>query len=595
MARTLPSLCLVSLVVWLLACGSEQLASDRASADVDPATHGAPVRGDWLVLHLLSDPENLNPITSSDASASSVLAWMFPSLLTLDNETLEQRPVLARELPEVGPDKLSYTFRLRPDATFADGVPVVAEDFVFTIKVIKNPDVLAPHYRNYLMSVRDVVAVDAHTLRFDLRERYFRNDLVLGGTSPLPRHHYDPEKLLAGISVAELDAFGELDPEKQARARRFAKQFNADFQRSPMGAGAFALRDPETDVITGERIVLRRRVDFWAPDDPVLGDAWVNRIVFRVVNDREAALVSFKGGELDRLGLTPLQHRRRDTNTERFLSRAEKKEHVSPGFTYIGWNQKKRLFQDVRVRRALGYFVDKQGIIEKVLLGLGVPVESPIFVERPEYNRELPSPVFDPERGKALLAEAGWRDTDGDGVLDMERDGERVKLEFEIISNSGNDIRKAVGLTVIDEMKRAGVGASFREIDWSIMLNKVKTFDYDAVILGWAMSVTAPDMYQIWHSTQAVPGGSNHTFYRNEQVDRILEAYRPEFDPAVRKELYDRFQQILYEEQPYTFLFMQRAVSSWDRRFSGVHWYPSGGTDMAEWWVPVAQQRYAQF
>ena len=588
----LPALCLSAL---LAACGGEQQPSaDAASPGIEPASNGAPQGGDWLVLHLLSDPENLNPITSSDASASAVLRWMFPGLLTLDNETLEQRPVIARALPEISEDRLTYTFRLREDVTFGDGVPVVAEDFVFTIKVVKNPEVLAPHYRNYLMSVRDVVAVDAHTLRFDLGERYFRNDLVLGGIAPLPRHHYDPEKLLEGISVPELDAFEDLGPEKKARVRRFAERFNADFQRNPLGAGAFVLRDPETDVITGERIVLRRREDFWAPDDPVLGDAWVNRIVFRVVNDPEAALVSFKGGDLDRFGLTPLQHRRRDTNTERFLRRADKKEHVSAGYTYIGWNQKNALFRDVRVRRALGHFVDKQAIVDTVLLGLGVPVESPIFIERSEYNHELPAYEFNPEKGKALLAQAGWEDTDGDGVLDQQADGERVKLEFEIISNSGNAIRKAVGLTVIDEMKRAGIGASFREIDWSIMLNKVKTFDYDAVILGWAMSVTPPDSYQIWHSSQAVPGGSNHTFYRNQEVDRLLEAYRVEFDPDERKTLYDRFQEILYDEQPYTFLFMQRAVSSWDRRFQGVSWYPSGGTDMAEWWVPAVQQRYAQ-
>jgi peptide/nickel transport system substrate-binding protein len=573
--------------------GGAPTPADGLADTQAPQDGGEPVRGDWLVTWSLADPESLNPITSNDSASNQVLQWIFLPLLDLDNETLEQRPLIARELPEISEDKLTYVFRLRNDVTFADGKPCTAEDVIFTLKVIKNPEVLAPHARNYLISVRDAVAVDDYTVRIDLRERYFRNDLVLGGISPLPRHYYDSGDLLGGISVQEMDAFDELEPERKQRARLFAKQFNENFHRNPMGPGAFELRDAERDIVTGERIVLRRRDDFWAADDPRHGDAWVNRVVVRIINDREAALVAFKRGDLDIIGLTPLQHLRQ-TGTSRFANRAAKQVHVSPGYTYIGWNQQREIFQDRRLRRALGYFVDKQSMIDKFLFGLGVPVESPIFIERPEYNRNLPAHVFDPEQGKALLAAAGWEDTDGDGILDKEFDGQRVPLRFEIMSNSGNDIRQAVGLTVIDEMKRAGIDASFRGIDWSIMLNKVKNFDFDAVILGWAMSVTPPDAFQVWHSSQAVPGGSNHVYYRNEEVDRILEEYRVEFDAERRKRLYDRFQEILHEDQPYTFLFMQKAITAWDRRFHGVRWYPSGGTDLHEWWVPVEQQKYTQ-
>jgi peptide/nickel transport system substrate-binding protein len=316
--------------------------------------------------------------------------------------------------------------------------------------------------------------------------------------------------------------------------------------------------------------------------------------VLRVINDQEAKLVSFKSGDLDVISLTPLQHQRPDTSSARYQQRAHTKVTMRPTYTYIGWNQKREIFRDRRVREALGYFVDKDAIIESVLYGLGVAVESPIYIKRIEHKRDLPAHVFDPKKGKVLLAEAGWRDTDRDGVLDKEIGGKQVPLEFEIISNSGNDVRKAVGLAVIDEMKRAGIGASFREIDWSIMLNKVKTFDYDAVILGWAMSVTPPDSFQIWHSSQAVSGGSNHVFFKNEEVDRILEQYRTEFDEQKRIALYDRFQEILYAEQPYTFLFLQKAITSWDRRFAGVTWYAHGGTDQNEWWVPDDRQKYTQ-
>ncbi len=583
---------LASLAVLLAACGdSSPGATPGASA---AAQDGQPQRGDWLVAWTLADPESLNPVTSNDSGASAVLGWIFPSLMQTDPETLELEPIVAAAAPEISADKLHYTYRLRPEATFSDGRPLTARDVVFTMKTIKNPLVRAHHTRNYYESVREVVAVDDHTVRFDLREPYFLNDLMLGGISPIPRHYYDPNALLDDISVSELDSFETLAPERKARAESFAEVFNRDFHRNPLGPGSFVLKDPQSDLITGERIVLRHRPDYWASGRPELDDAWVDRVFFKVVNDFEAALVSFKRGDLDVMGLNPIQHTRPDTNSSQFLAHAEKKEHVSPGYSYIGWNQKRPIFQDARVRRALSHLVDKQGIVKTVLRGLGVPVESPIFVERPEYNRDLAPWTFDPALARRLLAEAGWSDSDGDGILDKEIDGKRTPLRFEIISNSGNPMRRDVGLTVIDEFKRAGIDASFREIDWSIMLDKVKRFDFDAVILGWTASVHAPDAYQIWHSSQAVDGGSNHIGYSNPEVDRILVAYRLEFDPAKRKVMYDRLQEILYQEQPYTFLYMPKAVTAWDRRFRDVRWYASGGTDQREWWVPAPVQKYTQ-
>ena len=587
-------------MLWLLGCGGPQDAQPKESARPGlepgaeaPADEGDPVRGDWLVLDLLADPENLNPFTSSDHGASRVLAWIFPSLLSIDPETLEQIPVLARELPEVSGDHLTYTFRLRDDVTFADGKPMTAEDVLFSLKVIRHPKVAAPHLRNYFDSVRDAEVVDSRTVRMHLGQVYFRNRWTLGSITPLPRHYYDPEGLLEGIGVAELNDWEALSPERRERAERFAKQFNEDFQRNPLGAGAYVLEDPERDFVTGERIVLRHRPDFWAPGDTDVGDAWVDRVVFRIINDREAQLVALKAGDLDYIQkITPIQATRQ-TNDARFTARFGKHADVRASYTYVGWNQKRPIFQDARVRRALSHLVDKQNLVDKVLFGLGRTVEGPIFSGRPEYNQDLEPWVYDPAKAKALLAEAGWKDTDGDGILDKEIDGERVSLRFEIITNSGNDERKKIGLTVIDSFKRAGIDASFRSVDWSIMLDQVGRFDFDAVILGWVSgAATPPDAYQIWHSSQAVEQGSNHVAFENEEVDAILEAYRVEFDEARRKELYDRFQEILYEEQPYTFLYEPSWVAVWDRRFAGVRWYPGLGTEFSEWWVPEAERKY---
>ncbi len=574
------------LCVILLACSPAREDSPEV-----PIDGSSPVRGGWLVIGVGSDPETLNPLLRHDFNSLRVLRWVFSPLLVLDNETLEPSPLIAAALPEISEDKLRYTFRLRPEVTFSDGRPLTAADVVFTMKAIKHPLVLAPHLRSNYESVQDAIALDATTIRFELEKPYFLNTLVLGGISPLPRHHYDPGRLLADISVAELDAFESLDPERKQRATDFATHFNADFHRNPVGPGPFVLRDQDRDVITGERIDLRHRSDYWAPDDPSLGDAWVDRIVFRIISNREAALVALKRGEVDTLELTPLQYKSNEDN-ESFQEKIATHVSTRGGYVYIGWNLKREIFQDARVRRALTYLVDKRNIIEKINYGLAVPVESPVFVERAEYNRTLAPYSFDPERAKALLADAGWVDTNDDGVLDREFNGKRKDLRFELMTGSGFAPARDAGLAIVDSFKRVGIDASLRAIDFSIMLARASQFDYDGIMLGWVGTAGPPDLYNRFHSSQAIEGGWNRSSFKNAEADRILEAYRSEFDSEARKELYDRLQEILYEEQPYTFLFSRKIVTAWNRRFHGVRWFRTGDTDHREWWVPEPLRKY---
>ena len=591
----------LALSVLAVSCGGpREKKSGEAEADPNapngptaaPATSEPPVRGDWLVIHSLADPENLNPLTSNDAGAASVLTWIFPPLIRVDNRTLELAPGIAKALPEISADHLTYQYALREDVTFSDGKPVTAEDVVFTLKAVRHPHVNAPSQRNYFESVADATATGPYTVRIRLSQPYFMNDYVLGGISPIPRHYYDPDNLLDGIGVAELNKYDELAPEKRERAERFAKQFNEGFNRNPLGPGALVLENPGRDFVTGEKVELRRR-ESWAAGHPELGDSWVDRIVFRVLNDPDAALVALKAGTVDLMGLRPVQYLKQ-TNDPKFAERIEKHVDLSASFTYIGWNLRRAIFQDKRVRRALSSLVDKKNICDKVMLGLADPVESPIYPRRPEYNSKLPPWPFDPAQAKALFTEAGWSDSDGDGILDHDDGkGGRTPLRFEIISNSGNEDRKNLGLVVIDEFKRAGIDASFRAVDWSILLDRVKHFNYDAVILGWTASgAQPPDLYQIWHSSQAVEGGSNHISFKNDRVDELLTRYRTEFDPAKRKAMYDEVQEILYDEQPYTFVYAPKSLAAYDKRFRGVTWYPTGGSNEAEWWVPTGAQKY---
>jgi len=550
-----------------------------------------PVVGDWLVSHILSDPESLHPLTSNDAGSSSILGYIFESLLDRHPQTLELRPQLAVARPHISDDKLVYTFTIRRDVHFQDGKPLTGRDLLFSLKAIKNPWVNAPFRRVYYQSLVQAELVDDYTLRLVAQEPYFRNESVLGGFQVLPQHYYDPEGLLAAVSVAELatmrpgDTALEASPQA-ARARQFAESFNTNFARNPMGSGPYKFYSWKT----GQEVVLQRDSNYWGLGKEGIDQPYIDQRTLRVFNNTDAALVALKAGQIDMMSLTPIQHLKQ-TSGARFDKQFAKHLYFAPSYVYIGWNNVHPLFHDIRVRQAMTYLTNRQQMVKTILFELGEVVDGPIYLFRPEYDKTLLSHPYDPQKALQLLGEAGWKDTDGDGILDKMIDGQKVPFRFEIKFNSGNEIRKSVALTLQDELKKHGIDANVRQLDWTIYLDEIRHHKFDAIILGWAMSAIEPDDYQVWHSSQADNKGSNHISYKNARVDSILEEYRRTFDPQKRIEQYREFQQILNQEQPYTFLFIQKSVLAVEQRFQNIRLYPAGPRSL-EWWVPKAQQRY---
>ena len=337
--------------------------------------------------------------------------------------------------------------------------------------------------------------------------------------------------------------------------------------------------------------MLKRNPDYWGYGHPEIESPYIDRLVFKIVNNTDAALVTLKAGDLDMMGLDPLQHLRQ-TDSPKFKESFAKVSYYSPSYTYLGWNNDSPLFRDPAVRRAMTMLIDREAMVKTILFDLGQVINGPIYRFRPEYDESIEPPPYDPAGAEQLLDQAGWKDTDGDGIRDRVIDGKKVPFSFEIKINSGNDVRKSVALTVQDSLRKHGIEVKIREIDWTIFLDDVRGRRFDALVLGWSMSVNPPDAYQVWHSSQIDNAGSNFIGYRNDRVDEILTEYRREFDPERRIALYKEFQQILNRDQPYTFLFMRKAVLAYQRRFQNVEALPIGGVVTDRWWVPKAQQKY---
>ena len=572
----------------LVGCRSGQeteTESRGSSSSVSQPDAGKPTTGDWLISHSLSDPEQLNPLTSNDAAASEILQYIFQSLLTRDPRSLELKPLIAVARPAISADRRRYTFTIRRDAHFQDGTPLSGEDVLFSIKAIKCPLVNAPFLRVYFDSVVDARLLGEFTIQFSIKEPYFLNESVLGGIDVLPRHYYDPGNLLKDVTLADLRKPAD---QLSANIKKFADDFNKNYSRNPMGSGPYKFQSWKT----GREIDLVREEKYWGYGKAGVDQPYLDRYKYRIINNLDAALVTLKSGGLDEMNLNPVQHTR-GTGSERFKSEFQKYDYFAPNFSYIGWNNEHPIFRDKRVRKAMTYFTNRKQMVRTILFGLGEVVEGPIYFFRPEYDKSLPSYDYDPKKGLELLQQAGWSDSDGDGILDKVVDGRKVPFRFEIKVNAGNTTRKSVALVLQDELKKHGIAAAVRELDWTIFLADVTARKFDAILLGWAMSVNEPDAYQVWHSSQAANKGSNHISFKNARADRILEQYRREFDERKRIELYREFQRILSDEQPYTFLFVGKSVSAVHQRIRGVEVLP-GGLRSIDWWVPSPAQKYGQ-
>jgi peptide/nickel transport system substrate-binding protein len=288
------------------------------------------------------------------------------------------------------------------------------------------------------------------------------------------------------------------------------------------------------------------------------------------------------------MDLTPMQYRRQ-TESEWFKSTFNKYRYLHFGYTYLGYNLQDRRFADRRVRQALTCAIDRERIVKTVLLGLGQVAHSPYKPDTPWYHSGVPTFSYDPEKAKALLAEAGWTDTDGDGVLD--KDGQ--PFEFTIITNQGNELRKNAATLIQRDLKRIGVKVRIRIIEWAALLkNFIHKRNFEACLLGWRIPVD-PNQHDIWNSQKTAEPGLNFINYVNPEVDKLLDLGASTFNPEDRKKYYDKFQEILAEDQPYTFLWIQEDLPIVHSRFQGVEPAAMGiDHNFVKWNVPGPLRKY---
>ena len=500
------------------------------------------VRGGTYVEGLAGSPRYMNPLFSHFSDVDRDLCALIFEGMTMVNERNEIVPLLA-ERWETAEDGLTYTFYLRDSVRWQDGEPFTADDVVFTISLLQNPDFPGFHPYSELWRSVAVEKVDTYAVRFTLSEPYapFLDYTTIGIV---------PQHVLADVPVVELDRH--------------------PFNYSPVGTGLFKVKELTPDHVLLETNPYHRQ---W-------GETMLDYVEFKFYDSYEHVFAAYEAGEVMGMGRIPIEdldRARANPNLQILSARLS-----GYGLIFLNLNHPDRpFFQDRRVRQALLYALDRQGIIDQALGGQGVVIHSPIMSHSWAYNPEIKKYAHALGRARSLLEEAGYSLPDPNqvtfGEIDPEDAKVRVKgeqqLAFTLLIDHAPE-HVALAHVIAEQWAQVGVRADVRATDISdLALNYLQPRKFDAVLLEWPSQLD-PDPYPMWHETQIEGSGQNYSGFVNRDASEAIEVARQLTDLGERTRLYYQFQDIFAEEVPAILLYQPVHVYGVDRQVRNVQIAP---------------------
>ena len=535
----------LAVVVLALACQREQPVKESATAIDDTR----PRDGGTLIRRLDADITTLNPIVGNSRYDRWVANYLFTPLIQVDR-ALQPIPSLARSW-EISDDGKIYRFELNRKATFSDGKPVRASDVLFTLRKVIDPstEALGIVGAFELLDLSRTRVVDDYTIEVAFRDVLAGQLIKFQDLLVLPEHVYSTGHI------------------------------RNDFNDTALGSGPyrFVRRTP------GKEIVVERRADYWDTKPHI------QTVVFKVINEHNTAWQALKRREIDETLLASDTWKRESNNPE-LKKYIDFRRFYTLTYNYIAWNNRHPILRDKRVRRALAMCLPVDTVVQDLYFGTARAMTGHFTPDEWAYNPNVPPIRYNPDEAKRILAEAGWADRNGDGILEK---GGR-KFQFDFLFYSGNQATKALTQMLQAEMKKIGVQMDLVMVDGATGIQRTFSGNYDAAYTAWDLDPD-PDPYALFHSSQFSPNGQNLVFYSNPEADRLLDQARRELDQSKRKELYWRLHEVLSEDQPYTWVVQVSAKWAFNKRVRGVevgrgfglfNWYPGE----LGWWLADAPQ-----
>lgn len=564
-------------------------ANSQAQGSPDrPLTRGGvpPAKEDVLLLSYPNDPDTINALTSNDTLSRAWQQWVYESLAESRFDDPDKWEPLLAESWTFDEKKLEFTIKLRrgvkwhpiqfPNGTVERDREFTAHDVKFTFDCILNPHTEAAALRSYYLDPDapreedrikiQVTVIDKYTVKIRWKKPYFMIKEFTLGIPIIPRHVYSRNEQGEPISF-------------DFRSAEFAKGFNNHWANNMMcGTGPLRFKKWERN----KEVVLVRNEEYWGKP------FFFSHVIYKHIANPSTVYHGVLNHELDWAGISDrdlfIQGRERPEVKQ---GRVIALDYEYMGYRYVGWNLTRPQFRQREVRWALSYATPVDSMIKNLLHGLAVRVTGPFLPSSPANDPELKPIPYDLDKARAMLEKAGWRDTDGDGVRDKVIDGQKVQLDFELMIYADAPMYLRIAQMMKDSYQQIGVRMRISPNKWSLMLQRLRKRNFDACMLGWALS-WRDDPFQIWHGSQAdVPESSNSISYRNPQVDKLIEQLRVTLDPQKQYKLYRQIHRLIYEDQPYTFLFQDKASVLRHSRLENIKLYPKQRphVDMREWFT----------
>ena len=505
-----------------------------------------PRHGGRLIMGSLGEPINLISMLTSDAASHQASNYFYIAPLRY-NKDLEIEPWAAESYEVLEEGKL-LRFKLREDILWEDGTPFTAHDVEFTYRLIIDPKTPTAYAGDYRM-----ISEFTRTGEYTFEVRYnqpFSRSLITWMHNVLPKHLLQDENLL-----------------------------DTPLARKPVSVGTYRFKE----WAYGSHMVMESNPGYF------LGQPYIDELVYRFIPDLSTIFLELRARRLDMGSLTPLQYLRQ-TNGPEWDEYWQKYRYLASGYTFLGYNLEHPFFKDVRVRQALSHAIDCRELIKGVLFGQGEITVGPYKPGTWVYNDKLTPYAHDPKKSLELLAEAGIMDRDGDGVLDVpvERSDGSIAWQpfaFTLLVNQGNEDREKLAVIIQAQLKPLGINVHIRSVEWAAFINDfINKRRFETLLLSWN-TLEDPDLSDVWHSSRADNGGLNFMGFRNAEADEMLERGAASFDRNERKPLYDRLQEILHEEQPYTFLYVPYALPIVQARIRGIVPAAAGiQHNYEQWW-----------
>ena len=504
-------------------------------------------RGGMLIDAMSGEPSNLISMIAGDSASSAISGNIFNKLIKYD-KNLELAPEIAEKWT-ISSDQKTITFYLKKNLKWSDGRDLTSDDVLFTWKLVTDDNTRTPYGSDYKL-VDKAEVPDLHTFRVVYKKAYAPALDSWATLQILPKHILKDEDI----------------------NRTF-------FSRKPVGSSYYKL----ANWVNGEKLTLE------ASSSSVMGEPNISKLTSRFIPDTSSQFLELIADNIDLMNINPIQFARVIPSRPDLKNKLALYKELGNSYTYLGFNSKRPPFNDTRVRQAINYALDKQEVIDGVLLGLGEPVASPYKPGTRWSNKALHPYPYDKNMALKLLHEAGFNDTNRDGIL--EKDGK--PFAFEILTNQ-NKQREMTAVLIQRRLKDVGIDVKIRVIEWASFVNQfIKTSDFDAVILGWSLSLD-PDQYNIWHSSQQKPGQFNFIGYSNKEVDQLLEEGRTELNPDKREKIYHAFSKILLRESPIVYLYAGYGLTAMSKRIKGIE-SPTPPAGIAynsyDWFIPSTLRR----